>query len=412
MERRIAVRDLFDKCRRFLERPGAVRPEVRDLAAGLFSRVSPADNAGPWAGEEGHRFLQFSSNDYLGLARHPEVCGAAAEVAAKYGIGAPMGSRLMTGTTEDHLELEREIARFKRTEAALTFTSGVLAMMGSVACLLGPDDVVLLDEHAHASLVCGAKIAGAKAAFFRHNDLAHLQSLLEKCPPSRAKAIVVDGVYSMQGDVAPLGALVDLKKQYRARLIVDDAHGTGVFGEHGRGVAAEQGVEAEIDLHAGTFSKAIGTAGGFVAGERAVIEFVRYNAPTFVFTKAMPLAVVAATRKSLALLQQGDSRREKLWANRRRLQEGLRARGFDLGHTQSPITPVQFRGTEALHAAEELRRTYAIWAAPVIYPAVPLGRSILRVIPTALHAETDVERLVQALASIRGSTILGALSTG
>ncbi len=406
------MRDIFDKCRRFLEGPGVVRPEVRDLAAGLFSRVSPPDNAGPWAGSNGRRFLQFSSNDYLGLAMHPEVRAAAAGVVENYGIGAPMGSRLMTGTTESHIELERAIAAFKRTEAAVTFTSGVLAMMGTVACLTGPEDVVLLDEHAHASLVCGAKISGSQAAFFRHNDLGHLRSLLERCPASRARVIVVDGVYSMQGDVAPLGDLVELKKRYEARLIVDDAHGTGVFGEHGRGVAAQQGVEAEIDLHAGTFSKAIGTAGGFVAGDRAVIEFVRYNAPTFVFTKAMPLAVVAATRTSLELLQQSDGRREKLWENRRRLQEGLRARGFDIGHTQSPITPIQFHGADALYSAEELMRTYGIWAAPVIYPAVPLGRSILRVIPTAMHAETDVERLVNALTMIRGSTILGALSAG
>ena len=192
-------------------------------------------------------------------------------------------------------------------------------------------------------------------------------------------------------------------------MIVDDAHGTGVCGEHGRGTAAHFGVEREIDLHAGTFSKALGTLGGFVAGDRTVIEYLRYNAPTLLFTKAMPLAVVAATCKSLELLQQADDRRERLWANRQRLQDGLRSHGLQIGRTQTPITPIQFTGTDALYYAHRLRTTYDIWVAPVVYPAVPLGQSILRVIPTAMHTAADIDLLLDALAKIRGSTILGSL---
>jgi len=404
------VGDIFDKCQRFLDGPKLLDAEKRELAVSLFSQVSPPDNAGPWAGSNGRKLLQFSTNDYLGLAMHPEVRAEAARIVGQYGIGAPMGSRLMTGTTQAHLELEQAIAAFKRTEGAVTFTSGALAMMGSIACLAGPQDILLLDEHAHASLVCGAKISAAQIHYFRHNDLHQLRSLLAGCPASKAVAIVVDGVYSMQGDTAPLPDLVDLKRRYHARLIVDDAHGTGVFGEQGRGTAAHYGVEADIDLHAGTFSKALGTAGGFVAADWATAEYIRYNAPTFIFTKAMPLAVVAATRTSLGLLQAADSRRKRLWENRRRLQAGLVARGFQIGATQSPITPIEFHGADALYAAHELRRCYGIWAAPVIYPAVPMGRSILRVIPTAMHSDSDIDYLIEAIAKIRASVILGSLA--
>jgi len=403
-----AVSDLFEKCRRFIEGPQSAQGETRLLAEQLFSGVSPPDNAGPWIVSGGRKLLQFSTNDYLGLAMHPEVRGAAAAVTQQYGIGSPMGSRLLSGTTEAHLELERALAAFKRTEAALSFTSGALTMMGVLACLAKPGDLLILDEHAHASLVCGAKISGAEFVYFRHNDLAHLESILGNAA-DRPKAIVVDGVYSMQGDLGPLDELASLKTRYGARLIVDDAHGTGVCGENGRGTAAHFGVEREIDLHAGTFSKALGTIGGFVAGDRTVIEYLRYNCPTFLFTKAMPLAVVAATRKSLELLQQGDARRKQLWENRARLQDGLRARGFQIGGTQTPITPIQFRGTEGLYFAYELRAVYGIWVAPVVYPAVPLGRSILRVIPTAAHTPGDVDLLIDALTRIRGSTIVGSL---
>ena len=403
--------DLFDRCRKFVEGPQVVGSDVRDMAAGLFSMVSPPNNAGPWITSGGRRMLQFSTNDYLGLAMHPEVVQAAARAAAQYGIGAPMGSRLLTGTIEAHLELERALAAFKRTEAALTFTSGALTMIGTLACLAKPGDLLVLDEHAHASLVCGAKISGAEIVYFRHNDLSHLETILS-ANAGRRIGIVVDGVYSMQGDMAPLDELAAIKERHAARLIVDDAHGTGVCGENGRGTAALFGVERQIDLQAGTFSKALGTYGGFAAGDQTVIEYLRYNAPTILFTKAMPLAVVAATRASLDLLERGQDRRDRLWANRQRLQDGLKARGFDIGCTQSPITPIQFTDTDALHYAHKLRTTYGIWLSPVIYPAVPLGRSILRVIPTAMHTAEDVDMLIDALSRIRGSQILGSLAIG
>lgn len=402
--------DLFERCFRFVEHPRIVRPEDQDLAVSVFSAIAPVENAGPWINVRGRKVLQFATNDYLGLSTHPEVRAAAADAARQCGIGAPMGSRLLTGNTVEALELERCLADFKRCDAALTFTSGALAMMGTLGCLATPRDLLILDEHVHTTLNCGAKISGAEVIHFRHNDVGHLKRTLARHAHSRPTAIVVDGIYSMAGDMAPLQDIVALKRRYGARLIVDDAHGTGVFGAQGRGTAAHLGVEPDVDLHCGTFSKAFGTAGGFVAGPRAIIEFLRYNAPTYVFTKAMPMVLVAATRKSLDLVRAADDRRARVWENRKRLQDGLVARGFRIGSTESPITPIQFEGNEALYVAQKLRTSYGIWAAPSVYPAVPMGRSILRVIPTALHTDADIDYLLEGLTAIRASMIVGALA--
>ena len=403
------MRDIFDKCKEFVSGPNGVRGEDREFAAELFSSVSPPGNAGPWMQLDGRRMLQFSTNDYLGLAMHPEVRARAVRIVQEYGVCSPMGSRLLTGNTEYHLLLEQEVAALKRCESALTFPAGAMATTGTLACLADSQDLLIMDEHAHATLICGAKASGVKILFFRHNHLEHLENILSKSADSRPLAIVVDGVYSMQGDLAPLAELVPLKKKYGARLIVDDAHGTGVCGENGRGTAAHFGVEDEVDLHLGTFSKAVGTIGGFVAGNRAVVEYIRYNAPTFVFTKAMPLAVAEATRLALELLDKADAQRKRLWENTRRLQGGLKARGFSIGNTQSPITPIQVDGTDALYIARELRQAYRIWVSPVIYPAVHLGKSLLRIIPTAMHTDADIDYLIDSITETRGSMILGSI---
>lgn len=404
--------DIFDKCGQFLADPKIVGSGVRDLAADLFSTVWPPNNAGPWIETGDTRLLQFSSNDYLGLATHEDVMARVSETVNKYGIYAPMGSRLLTGTTEYHLELERNLAEFKRCEAAIIFPSGAMAMIGTMACLGGPNDVLILDEQAHATLVCGAKASGAKLSFFRHNDLEHLESILSRTDDDAGKAIVVDGVYSMYGDTAPLDKIVAIKKKYNARLIVDDAHGTGVFGPGGRGTAAQFGVEDDVDLHAGTFSKALGTIGGFIAGSAETIAYLRFHAPTYVFSKSVPLAVVVATLTSLELLKKADDRRERVWKNRDRLQGALKENRANIGVTQSPITPIHAKGNDSLYIAEKLRKTYGIWAAPVIFPAVQLGTSILRVIPTAMHTDSDIDSLVDAFVTIRGSMVLGSMSLG
>jgi 8-amino-7-oxononanoate synthase len=393
--------DIFDKVAKFLKESPIITPEDRAIAEGTLYRRSPLDNAGPWIDDDGRQVLQFSTNDYLGLARHPRLRQAAAEIVSKYGISAPMGARPLTGTTELHDELEQQLADFKRTERSLVFSNGAQAMMGAVAALAGPKDLVVLDQYAHASLVCGARISGARMRFFEHNDVEDLDAVLQKALPNQAKLVVVDGVYSMQGDVAPLDQLCDVCKKHGARIIVDDAHGTGVIGANGRGTAELFGVEDRIDLHLGTCSKAMATLGGFAAGEAGVIEFLRFNAPTILFTKTMPACVAAATIEAVKLVRDGHDRRKRLWENTRLLQSGLREAGCNIGQTKTPITPIHGNGTDAVHMSDALYKEHGIWVSAVLYPAVPIGSSILRAIPTAAHTAQDVGLLLDAITAMK-----------
>lgn len=401
--------DVFEKCHRFVQMPFGSMEDDRELAEIVFTAVSPAQNSGPWMELGGQRILQFGTNDYLGLASHPEVRRRAAEVATQYGVGQPMGSRLLTGTVSQHLELEAKLARFKGTEDAIVFSAGALAMIGTLAALAGSEDVVFIDENAHATLRLGVRASGANIRVFRHNDVNHLESLLAKTRTKGGRIVVVDGVYSMQGDLAPLPDLVDLRRRYGFRLFVDDAHANGVFGPQGRGTPFHFGVQDEVDLHLGTFSKAFGTIGGFAAGSYEVITYLRFNSPTYLFTKALPLVVTEATSVALDILQAADDRRQRLWENTRHLQESLRQAGFRVGPTQSPITPIHANDARALYWAQQLRDKFHIWAAPATYPAIRLGQSILRLVPTALHTFDDIDLVVRSLIAIEASLSIGQL---
>ncbi len=392
--------DIFDKCVRFRQESPIVKKRDRAAAEATLYRPAPLDNVGPWLDADGRKILQFSTNDYLGLANHPRVIAAAAEIASKYGISVPMGARPLTGTIDLHLELEREFATFKQTEDALVFANGAHTMMGTLAALAGPRDLIILDRYAHASLVCGAKMSGARVRFFRHNDVEDLEAILLEAPRNQARMVVVDGVYSMQGDIAPLPELCDLCEKHGARLIVDDAHGTGVCGENGRGTAEMLRVENRIDVHLGTCSKALATMGGFAAADANVINFLKFKAPTALFTKAMPACIAAATLEALKILRDDHDRRKLLWRNRQLLQDGLRESGFDIGQTRTPITPIRNNGADAVHLCTGLYEKHNIWANAVLYPAVPIGTSILRVIPTANHTEKDISLLLGALCEL------------
>ena len=393
--------DIFDKCVLFQTESRIVTREERRAAEGVLYRISPLNNAGPWMEVNGRRILQFSTNDYLGLATHPKVLAVAAEFAGRYGVSMPMGARPLTGNTALHVELERLVADFKRSEAALVFANGAHAMMGTLAALAGTGEVIILDRFAHASLVCGAKMSGAHVKYFKHNDLESLESILLRLPKEQAKLVAVDGVYSMQGDIAPLPEICDICAKYGARLVVDDAHGTGVCGPTGRGSAELLGVEDRIDLHLGTFSKAVATTGGFAAGDSAVIDYLRYAAPTMLFTKAMPACIAAATIESLKLVCDAHDRRQDMWRNTRLLQDGLRRAGYRIGNTQTPITPIHGNGNSAVHLGKVLYDDYGIWANAVLYPAVPVGKSIVRVIPTANHTREHIDLFLNAVAEIK-----------
>ena len=392
--------DLFDKCDRYWEQMRRVVGDDLESLRELFFRVTPVANCRPNVQMNGRPMLQFATNDYLGLALHEESIRAAAEVVSEAGAGTPLGARPLTGTNKLHLELERKLAEFRRTEDCLVFNLGLGAMSGTIACLVGRNERVFVDSYAHGCLHDGARLCKGQASRFRHNDLAHLERLLKKCPLDQPKLIAVDGVYGMTGDLAPLPELVALKQTYRARLFVDDAHGTGILGANGRGTAEEFGVEDQIELHGGTFAKAFGTFGGYVAGPKRVLDYLRFCSPAFVLTKALPAGITAATLKTLELMQRLPERRAQLWENLNLLRRELREAGFPIGEPRAAITSIFTRGAAALHAVRILQHEYGIFVNGVMYPAVPFGVSIIRITLSALHSAEQVRRLVAALVEI------------
>ncbi len=392
--------DLFDKCDEFWARMKKVGGDQFDAGISTFFRKFPTTNCLPNIMIDGEEFLQIATNDYLGLATHPEIVKATTEVAAVHGLGTPLGARPLTGNTQAHVELERELAEFRGTEASLVFNLGLGAMSGTVACLVGRKERVFVDAYAHGCLHDGARLSKGDASWFGHNDLDDLEHQLKQCPIDQPKMIAVDGVYGMTGDLAPLVELVELKNKYNARLFVDDAHGTGVLGDHGRGTPELFGVEDEIDLHGGTFAKAFGTFGGYVCGPKQVLDYVKHVSPGFMLTKALPGAIVAGTRKSLELMQKMPERRQQLWINLDTLREGLRAAGFNLGNPQGAVTSIFTRGITALQAVRLLHDEHKIIVNPVMYPAVPYGTSIVRITASALHTPDHMNRLVDAIVQV------------
>jgi 7-keto-8-aminopelargonate synthetase-like enzyme len=374
--------------------------EMFEPLVGTFHRVFPITNCLPYFEWNGRRMLQVATNDYLGLASHPEVIAAAAEVVREHGAGTPLGARPLTGNTEMHLELEARLSEYRRTEASVVYNLGLGAMSGTISCMVGRGDYVFVDAYAHHCIHDGAKLSKGEVKWFRHNDMEDLERLLRECPPDAGKLIAVDGVYGMIGDLAPLRDLVALKHRYNARLFVDDAHGTGVLGQHGRGTAELFDVEDDVDIHGGTFAKSFGTFGGYICCPRRIATYVKHVSPGFMLTKALPACITAATIKSLELMQKLPERREKLWVNINTLRDGLREAGFDIGNPQGAVTSIFTRGVEALKAVRILQEEYDIIVNPVMYPAVPYGKSIVRMTASALHTPEDMLKLIKALVEI------------
>ena len=366
----------------------------------IFFRQFPIDNCLPEVSINGRMMLQVSTNDYLGLAMHPEVIQAAHQITEKYGTGTPLGARPLTGNTSLHLELEEKLASFRMTESSLVFNLGLGAMSGTIACMVGRKERVFVDAYAHGCLHDGARLCKGEASWFGHNDLDDLESQLKACPLEQPKLIAVDGVYGMSGDLAPLPEMVELKHRYNAQLFVDDAHGTGVMGENGRGTPEFFGVENEVDFHGGTFAKSFGTFGGYICGPRKAIDFIKYVSPGFMLTKALPAAITAATIKSLELIQRLPERRIQLWDNINYLRTGLRDAGFHIGNPQGAVTSLFTKGGMALTVVKMLEKDYDIIVNPVMYPAVPYGTSIIRMTPSALHSTDQMQRLLDAILEI------------
>ncbi len=390
--------DVFDKCDEFWARMKKVTGE--HFNPGIFFRQFPITNCLPKVMLDGKEYLQVSTNDYLGFATHPEVIAAAVRVTAENGIGTPLGARPLTGNTALHLELEEKLATFRRAEASLVFNLGLGAMSGTIACMVGRKERVFVDAYAHGCLHDGARLCKGEASWFGHNDMDDLESQLKACPLDQAKLIAVDGVYGMTGDLAPLDELVELKHKYNAQLFVDDAHGTGVMGENGRGTPEFFGVEDQIDFHGGTFAKSFGTFGGYICGPKRALDFIKFVSPGFVLTKALPGAITAATLKSLELMQSMPERRHQLWENTNVLRNGLRDAGFNIGNPRGAVTSIFTRGAMALTAVQVLEEEHGILVNPVMYPAVPYGTSIIRMTASALHTPAQMTQLVNAIVEV------------
>ncbi|MDE2680966.1 MAG: 8-amino-7-oxononanoate synthase [Verrucomicrobiota bacterium] len=358
-----------------------------------------ASAQGAWIRLEGREVLNFSSNDYLGLANHSALKEAATAAIKKFGAGAG-AARLISGSQSPHHQLENALANFKGTEAALAFSSGYAAALGTIPALVGTGDVVVIDKLVHASLVDAAKLSGAKLRVCKHNDLADLARLLEWAAGQGARTLVVaESVYSMDGDLAPLLNLVELKEQHGAWLMLDEAHATGLYGEGRRGVAEEFGVADRVEVQMGTLGKALGAAGGYICGSNELVDFLRHRARSFVFSTAPMPAQAAAARAGIEVVQsaEGEERRTRLWSLVDELKNGLIARGWKLPVVQSAILPLIIGGeTEAVALSEQLLER-GVFVPAIRYPTVAHGEARLRITVSAAHSPGDIEKLLEVL---------------
>src|SRR5580700_4192541 len=389
-----ASNDLFDKCRSFT-RPGDLQ------AAGLymyFEVFGDREGCGPGEVRMGSRkVLMFGSNDYLDLITHSKVKEAAVQAIKKYGSGCS-GSRLLNGTLDMHIRLESELAAFVHKEAAMIFGTGFQANYATLSALTEKGDVMICDHNLHASLVEGALRSPARTVRFRHNDLEHFERCLENCPPDEKIFIVSEGVFSMEGDIADLRGIMKLAKPYGARVYVDEAHGIGVLGSTGAGAAEHLGVLDDVDIVMGTFSKSLASVGGFIAADRAVVDYLKHTARPFVFSASLPAASVAAVAQSLAIMKKEPERRTHLLRIAQQLRDELRARGFAVLPGETAIVPVVIDKEMDLCRLCKTLLEQGIYINPVLRPAA--AQNLLRISCTAAHTEQHVERLVRTLEKV------------
>jgi 8-amino-7-oxononanoate synthase len=386
--------DMFEKCRSYAN---SLSGQRRAGAALFYRAVDPID--GRYAVRNGRRLLMLGSNDYLGLTHDPRVKQAAAEAALRHGSSS-CGARINNGTTSLHQRLEHELAELKGVERVMVFSNGFMAMLGTIATLAGAGDVVFCDQENHASLIDGCRASGAEVRVFRHNDMRHLARLLGEYERDKGKLIVVDGVFSQTGRIIDLPAIVTLAQAHGARVMLDDAHATGVLGAHGHGTAEHYGLRGQVDIVGGTFSKALGAVGGFVGSTREVIDYMHFHCRAHMFTAAPPTSVVASVLKTLEILAAEPERRERMVANARYLQQGLRAAGFTVLDSSTPITPLITGSYEgALRMTARLEQE-GIFVNPIGPPAVPPNQARLRLTPTAAHTPEDLQFVIDTLARV------------
>ncbi len=384
--------DIFEKCRNYKDANLAMR-------MGIYGYFQPIESAqGPEVVLDGKTYIMAGSNNYLGLANDPEMKKAAREAVDKYGTGVA-GSRLLNGNTKLADTLEAKLAAFKRKEAGLLFATGYQMNLGVVSCLMKKGDYAIVDKLDHASILDGVKMSDGEMVRFKHNDMADLERVLAKLPSDAGKLIIVDGVFSMEGDICPLPDIVKIGKKYGARIMVDDAHATGIIGKTGRGTCEYFGLEnGEVDLIVGTCSKTFATVGGFVVGDQDIIHYMRHNARSQIFSASMPPSCIASITKALELIENDTSRRDNLFRLTAKLKKGLEALGYDLGTSTTPILPVHVGSNENCFKMWRALHEMGIFANPVISPAVPPGHALMRLTLMATHTDEHVQRIVEAFA--------------
>jgi len=385
--------DILQKCSDYNLHNELRAAEIYPYYRGISSPQDPVVTI------QGQKVVMLGSNNYLGLTNHPAVKEASVAAVRRYGTGCA-GSRLLNGTLDIHLLLEEKLAAFMRAEAVLTFSTGFQVNLGVLSCLLGRHDVAFLDAMDHASIIDGVRLGFAKALKFRHNDMADLDGKMARTPEKKGKLIVVDGVFSMEGDVANLPGLVELKNKHGARLFVDDAHGIGVFGTCGRGVAEHFGLEHEVDLTMGTFSKSLATVGGFIAGSAAVVDYIRHHARSGIFSAAMPPAAAAAALKAIEIIESEPDRRKQLWETTHYMKKELELLGFDTGSSESPVIPIAVGDDITTFVMAKRLQEEGVFANPIVTPAVPPGQAMIRTSYMATHKREHLDESLAALAKV------------
>lgn len=395
--------DLFEK----FEGNRGPLGQYADVAHGYFAFPKLEGDIGPRMRFRGKEMIVWNINNYLGLANHPEVRKVDEEAARDWGLAAPMGARIMSGESDYHEQLENELAEFVRKETGLLLNYGFQGIQSIIQALLGRHDAVVYDTDSHACIYDGIRLHLGKRFPFDHNDVESFEKQIERAAAAAEKSnggilVITEGVFGMRGEQGILKEIVEYKKKYNFRLLVDDAHGFGTLGENGAGAGVEQGVQDDIDLYFSTFAKSMASIGAFVAGDKDIIEYLRYNTRSQLFAKSLPMPFVIGNLKRLDLLRKNPQYKDKLWENVNMLQNGLREHGFDLGDTNSCVTPVFMHGTpfEAGNLVLDIRENYNIFCSVVLYPMIPKGMILLRMIPTAAHSKEDIEKTIAAFGAV------------
>ncbi len=396
--------DIFEKLRKDRGPLG----KWSDVAHGYMMFPKLEGEIGPRMMFRGKERITWSLNNYLGLANHPEVRKVDAEAAAQWGMAFPMGSRMMSGNSDQHEQLENELSTFVMKEDTFLLNYGYQGIMSAIDAICNRHDVIVYDAESHACIIDGVRLHQGKRFVYRHNDIENCEVQLKRATELVAGTpggilVITEGVFGMGGDQGKLKEVVELKKKYEFRLLVDDAHGFGTMGETGAGTGEAQGCQDEIDLYFSTFAKSMASIGAFISGEKSVIWNLRYNLRSQIYAKSLPMPIVIGNLKRLELLRNNPELKTKLWDNVNKLQEGFRSRGFDLGRTNSPVTPVFLKVSipETINLVVDLRENHGIFCSAVTYPVIPKGMLMLRIIPTSAHSDEEIKLTLEAFEAIR-----------